>query len=308
MVKLINNNSEGLIDYFTSMADEFYAKFNRINNLIGDKHWLSIGNYREEILRDFLKQYMPKRFSVGTGFIRCSDGKLSRQIDILIYDSVNYAPLFIDKDFVIITPEAVCAVIEVKSTLDSKELKDALELLDAIKKIGKKRTKKENIFCGIFAYKKEISNKCMMNCYKEFYSSKIDFKRLQRDYDSFRMTFVEVISILREFSLVLGESNYSKELTELNYSKAGWSLPKKTYDKMPSVPTICTKETVNKEKDHSFHYLFTNLLANLYDIGGNLDIQSFIETYNPKYNLIGEPLPLINKTMSVCKKRKGHTP
>ncbi len=279
MKKIMNNDLKRKIDYFTSIADEFYAKFNRVNNLIGDKHWLSVGNYREEILRDFLKQYIPKRFRVGTGFIRCPDGKLSRQIDILIYDSLNYSPLFIDKDFIIIAPEAVCAVIEVKSTLDSKKLNDALALLDAIKKIGKKRTKKENIFCGIFAYKKKISNKSMMADYKRFYSSKINFKKLRRDYDSFRMTFVEIISILRESSLVLGQWNGSNNNDPM--------------------PTISAKETVKEGKDHSFHYLFTNLLANLYAINGSLDIQSFIETYIPENELKGKPLLLFEKARSV---------
>jgi hypothetical protein len=51
---------------------------------------------------------------------------MSRECDILVYDVMRYPVVFRDGDFVIIRPEAVRAVIEVKGSLSLQETRDAL--------------------------------------------------------------------------------------------------------------------------------------------------------------------------------------
>lgn len=51
------------------------------------------GKESEEILKNFLKKYLPKKYEVTTGFVHTDLGT-SNQCDILIYDSMNYAPLY----------------------------------------------------------------------------------------------------------------------------------------------------------------------------------------------------------------------
>lgn len=86
------------------------------------------------MLRDLLKNVIPKKFEVSTGFVVAAtkEGKpiKSKQIDILIWDSTNYAPIFRDKDFVIVPPEACKAIIEVKGKLTREEFKSSLKLTD----------------------------------------------------------------------------------------------------------------------------------------------------------------------------------
>src|SRR6266704_3314125 len=47
-----------------------------------------VGTDREEIIRGFLRSYLPKRFEVSTGFVFDSKGGLSKQLDIIIADSL----------------------------------------------------------------------------------------------------------------------------------------------------------------------------------------------------------------------------
>jgi hypothetical protein len=46
-----------------------------------------LGTAREEIIRRFLCDYLPKRFSVATGFVFDSAGQVSNQMDVIIADS-----------------------------------------------------------------------------------------------------------------------------------------------------------------------------------------------------------------------------
>ncbi|HDL9465466.1 DUF6602 domain-containing protein [Vibrio vulnificus] len=118
-------------DYFVSYSHELQSKMKRLDGLIGRHHWLSVGEYKESILRDLLTELLPKKFEVSTGFILASDseGNLikSKQQDIIIWDSSEHSAIFRDGHFVIVPPEACKAVIEVKSTLDTRVLKKALE-------------------------------------------------------------------------------------------------------------------------------------------------------------------------------------
>lgn len=123
-------------NFLSSNSKELISKVSRLDELIGRDHWLSVGNYKESILRNLLSSTLPKKYEVSTGFIIASnrEGEIlkSKQIDIIIWDSTNYAPIFRDGEFVIVPPEACSAIIEVKSKLDSKELHDSLLNIDSL--------------------------------------------------------------------------------------------------------------------------------------------------------------------------------
>lgn len=122
--------------FFSSHSHELKSKMKRLDFLIGRDHWLSVGNYKEELLRGLLKQLLPKKYEVSTGFILSLDENgneiKSKQQDIIIWDSNDYAAIFRDGDFVIVPPEACKAVIEVKSTLTNETLKKAMYASDGI--------------------------------------------------------------------------------------------------------------------------------------------------------------------------------
>ena len=52
---------------------------------------------------------------------------VSRQCDLLIFDASAYPPVFRDGEFVVLRPESVRAVVEVKSALTIPVVRDVVE-------------------------------------------------------------------------------------------------------------------------------------------------------------------------------------
>lgn len=139
----IGRERENYRSYASSFAHEIGLQAEQIGRLIG--HGPTIGGQREELLRALLERHVPQRFHVATGFIEGAD----RQIDILIYDQLEYAPLFRAGNLVVVPFESVRALIEVKSNLTSGELIDALRHLGEA--IGGRRGGPP-VFRGVFGY------------------------------------------------------------------------------------------------------------------------------------------------------------
>jgi len=82
------------------------------------KHPSGVGDGREDIIRDVLKDMLPERFSVDRGKIIDSQGRLSKEFDVVISEADDVVPPMIVSGRRIIPVEAVYGVIEVKSRLD----------------------------------------------------------------------------------------------------------------------------------------------------------------------------------------------
>jgi hypothetical protein len=86
-------------------------------------HNPTIGSYREAVLRRYIRQFVPGGLKIGSGFVSRNENAIdltegqSRQIDVLIYNDSNYQPILEAEDFVVIRPESLMGVIEVKSNL-----------------------------------------------------------------------------------------------------------------------------------------------------------------------------------------------
>ncbi|NWF38539.1 hypothetical protein F3F96_05280 [Mariprofundus sp. NF] len=141
-IKITSENSKS---YYGSLAKEIAVKSEQVSLLTS--HGQTAGNYREHILRSLLKKHLPSRFGIGTGFIE----GISRQLDIIIYDKANFAPVFQESDLVVVHKEAVRGIIEVKTTLDSQKLRDSLQLFYDIFRSGTFHPKLP-IFKGIYAF------------------------------------------------------------------------------------------------------------------------------------------------------------
>lgn len=93
-----------------------------------------LGIGREEVLRQFFRDFLPQRFGVSTGFVFDSVGNISRQIDIVIYDKQVCPNLQSGGGRRLFPCESVVCVGEVKSRLDSVDrVRDALENLRSVK-------------------------------------------------------------------------------------------------------------------------------------------------------------------------------
>jgi hypothetical protein len=137
--------AEGLArrKYLAAYSDDLLAKSRRIDHLIS--HTGTVGTYREELLRGTLRQLLPKRFEASTGFIQ----DCSRQLDIIIWDAMRYSPLFREQEVVVVPSAAVRGIIEVKTTLNTTALDEALEILWDVLRV---QPPVIPIFKGIFAF------------------------------------------------------------------------------------------------------------------------------------------------------------
>lgn len=150
-------------EFHKSISRELKTIQDRIRNLIGDAHWGEEGKYKEAILKNVIRRFLPANMNVATGFIvkkENNSAKVSSQIDIIIYDN-TYPVLFVEGDFIITTPVNVKAIIEVKTKLNSSTFKEALLkatkngrfLIQNVPRLNFQRRRKE-MFNGIFVYNK----------------------------------------------------------------------------------------------------------------------------------------------------------
>lgn len=130
----------GLVSYYASQAQLMLAQFENINNLLGPTHdWTHPGNYCEVLFRDFLRKFLPPSLSVDKGFfygrtvIEDEDSHCP-EIDILIHESHEHAPIFRMDDFVIVKPQAVRGMIQIKRTLDKEQVRKGIENVVKAKK------------------------------------------------------------------------------------------------------------------------------------------------------------------------------
>lgn len=152
------NNSFSIKDYHKSINDELVILKNRVRNLV--KHHGEDGRYKEAVLKNIIRKFLPQHYLIGTGFIVKSnnimeDHKVTKQIDLIIYDSAKPV-LFSEGDFVILTPESVLGIIEVKTNLENDNIVNVLKTMNETGffiyehltdiKIGRK------IFNGIFSF------------------------------------------------------------------------------------------------------------------------------------------------------------
>lgn len=80
------------------------------------------GDATEENWRRVLEEFLPNRYGVGSAFIIDSNGDVSEQIDIAIFDR-QYSPLFFEQNGVNFIPvESVYAVCEVKPVMNKANL------------------------------------------------------------------------------------------------------------------------------------------------------------------------------------------
>lgn len=104
-------------NYHRSMTDELHALKNRIRDIV--RHWGTDGEFKELALRAMLRRHVPEFILIGRGFVVTRE-EVSTQIDVLVVDG-RMPTLFKDGDLMIVTPDSVRGIIEVKTRLDGQQ-------------------------------------------------------------------------------------------------------------------------------------------------------------------------------------------
>ncbi|OUL26805.1 hypothetical protein BV378_12355 [Nostoc sp. RF31YmG] len=96
------------------------------------------GIYRENIVKNFLRFFIPENLKIDQGFLINTHGEISTQCDIVIYDA-SVTPLIRSSELQRFFPvETACAIGEVKSVLSKADLKKALIKLSKVKAMREK--------------------------------------------------------------------------------------------------------------------------------------------------------------------------
>lgn len=130
------STNQNVSNLFKESAKFLKAEFEHIR--LTNPHSGEKGEEAQDILIKFLNAYLPKRFTAASGIIIDKNDKLSKQTDVIIYDSFS-SPVYRSSHKTQIVPnDSVACVIEVKSNLDSTDLKDAIEKVASCKTLYKR--------------------------------------------------------------------------------------------------------------------------------------------------------------------------
>lgn len=176
-------------NYFECVSQELLGKLTQIKSYI-TKHNPTIGVLTEEILRDFLSNHLPKLVSVEQGFVQYENGEISKQVDILIYDSQSYAPFYRVNDIVVVPAESVIAIIEVKTSITKQIFHNVIKYFESFKYLSNAKT-----FLFIF------NSKEMRHIDSYLHSYKHEGAYQFFDHDTFQLLPDEITGINSSFHL-----------------------------------------------------------------------------------------------------------
>lgn len=145
---LLTHKMQRYNEYILSASNKINEMIGNIQHLIGNNdRWCGMGLYKEILLQEILRIFLPEQYGVGTGFV-IYDNKISSQIDVIVYDKIKAkksANFLKYGAFVILDSNSVMGIIEVKSTYYFSRC-PIDKILSTKLDIG------ENIFAGIFAF------------------------------------------------------------------------------------------------------------------------------------------------------------
>ncbi|UCG54512.1 MAG: hypothetical protein JSV32_08030 [Dehalococcoidia bacterium] len=121
--------------YYRNVQERLLVQRDIIRSLLKDPQ--IIGDYYEAIIRDAIRESISESFAVRRGVILSVTGETSRECDIIVYSAAEYGPLFLSENIVVVNPEAVRIVIQVKGTLNVENLKDAIDNLQYVNRLRK---------------------------------------------------------------------------------------------------------------------------------------------------------------------------
>ncbi len=134
--------------YYRMVQEKILVQRDIICSLLKDPQ--IIGDYYEAIIRDAVRESISKSFDVGRGVILSETGNSSRECDIIVYSAAEYGPLFVSGDIVVVKPEAVRCVIQVKGTLSNDSIMDAIKNLTSVSRL------REGIWKLIVGFKTDV--------------------------------------------------------------------------------------------------------------------------------------------------------
>lgn len=125
--------------YFLSLQKQMIEKLSSGRDILS--HPSLKGDVSEINWINWLKLYLPKRYSVDKAFAIDSNNHYSQQLDLVIYDR-QYSPFVFNQDSAIYIPaESVYAVFEVKQEIDKRNMIYAGNKIESVRKLDRTSAK-----------------------------------------------------------------------------------------------------------------------------------------------------------------------
>jgi hypothetical protein len=224
----------------------------------GSAHNGEDGRYVEDFISEYLRKFLPKHLEVLTGFIlrpaiktgesgkerKAEIDTHSTQLDIIVYDSINYPIFQRFGNSVIVPPEGVVSIISVKKHLNKKDIKNECKALWNAAKLCKtiksndRSDKVRGPYLAIVSVHSNIEFKT---------KDKLDwiFEQMQSAYENYeKPTFDELIGFIG----ALDE----------------WSIFKKRPTKKEDATYLSFYHNINEEH-LGLQYILTGILSVFYD-------------------------------------------
>lgn len=147
--------------YLASLSAELRAQATRVRDLIGDRHWLSDGHHKEYLLKDILARHVPSSVAVSRGFVTHPHRAdlVSREQDIMFVDTLAVGPIFDQGGVCVAFPQHVAAAIAVKTTYSARQLVDACETLNSLRRVAAYSGVTTAPWCGVLFFEGDGSAK-----------------------------------------------------------------------------------------------------------------------------------------------------
>lgn len=135
---------------------DYVAGLSALSNQLKDQvhalvaHGGEKGRAAEHIVRTIVRTILPKKFSVGSGFIVTSSGRSSGQLDIVLFDEQMNAPISLIGEIGVFPFECVYGFIEVKHALTWQAIQQTAMSIGQIRKF-----RSEKFYQAPMAYQDE---------------------------------------------------------------------------------------------------------------------------------------------------------
>ncbi|MFH1523624.1 MAG: DUF6602 domain-containing protein [Chloroflexota bacterium] len=126
--------NEILSKYYEGIQSQLNVEVNSINKLFHHQGLKGQGN--EDAIRNLVTKFIPKKYGVGSGIVIDQHGTVSKQSDIIIFDNHNYPELLSLTPVHMYPVDLVYATIEIKTTLDSKKSREAIENIKSVRSLN----------------------------------------------------------------------------------------------------------------------------------------------------------------------------
>lgn len=101
-------------------------------------HSAEIGSLIEKCIRSALGEVLPNKIGISDGFVVDSEGGVSQQMDIILYDKLSTPIIFTSDGAQIFPVETTYACGEIKTQLNASTLKDTSEKCSSYKNLIRK--------------------------------------------------------------------------------------------------------------------------------------------------------------------------